>query len=223
MTEEPNQNTPSRRSVLKLIGGATGAAATLPGAVSAGGQSEQNLRSKLKNQYNEPEKALQAIRENGVGILEHLAERGILQTTEISELVPSSLQSAKEHRNSATGVFVSSFEFDDEYSARISAAFETDSHAVELFIHPHVDVHYGVVKPSDEESDPFVVESTDDGPDPQDLCKQDGEICRYEGNDYDCCPPLLGCTNTSFEKIICRSGDCYAGSHTGCCNLPASC
>lgn len=223
MTENDDSGSPDRRTVLKLIGGAAGAAATLPGGAAASADAEQEKRNSLKSEFAQPEKAAEAIRQNGNGILSYLKGRGILETIEVTDLVSKSIQNPVEHQKSPTGIAVSSFTFGDEYSARVSTTIGTESHTVELFIHPHVDIHYAVVKPSDDDQEPFVVESTDDGPEPQDLCKQDGEICRYEGNDYDCCPPLLGCNNTAFEKIICRSGDCYAGSHTNCCNLPSSC
>lgn len=218
MPSDEDNKTPTRRNALKLISGTAGAAATFAGSVSAKKSEDLQRRKEVKSEYEHSEKAFQAVDQFGENILADLKERGILKSMDVADLVPRSLQSAKQHQKGEPGVFVSSFNSNGEYTARISARVKTGSHTVELFLHPHVDNHYAAVKPSAEDQSAFVLEDAGDQEvEPQEFCTESGTICRFEGNDYNCCPPLFGCGNTEFEKIVCKDGRCYAGSHTGCC------
>lgn len=211
MSDDFGEGDLSRRTVLKSVGGATGAAVAAGGTASAettdpadfdssfdGTRFDRYRSSALERQYQDPAHVQSLVAEIAAPLLEELAAESYLPTADASNLQIDGLVAAEDDDDLYEGYEVLIFEDDDGARNQISTTFESTHGDVFFTVEPNNDVAYATVPGKRSNEAALIVQEFD------------GSI-NWQASYYDCtndrCGSDCNCVGLFYANVC--SGQIY--------------
>jgi hypothetical protein len=196
----PSDNDTTRRRLLKSIG-ATGLAVSATGFASATSASDEP--TELEARYRSLDVAQQAVADHAAPVLAELADRGVLERGDATELEFGGVESRM-----ADGATVKGLRKGDATTVHVETTTELDDGHVEIAVRPSTGRAYATVRPDD--GDAYTIESEAGSDDVSTTS------CWYE---HKCASYMCGIGSyCQYLERECCANSCTDWYDDGCCS-----